>query len=181
MRRLAVACLLISLACSQAAIAEPAAAPDVARMAAADRLLDAIHYDDLTNRTVEAIIAEAQKSFPQQMEERLKEPLPADLRDKLFAVIANSIRRATTQNRANIRRGTAMIYASRFTTAEIERLIEIQRDPVMAKMQVEMPQIMAESAALGRAAVQAEMPQMAKDIEQVVKDYFAANGGSPPS
>ena len=69
--------------------------------------------------------------------------------------------------------------ASRFTIAEIEHLIELQKDPVMAKMQAEMPGIATESTALGRAAVSREMPRMAERIQQVVKDYYAAHGDSP--
>jgi len=179
MRRLAGLCLLVSIFCAQAAAAAPVAAPDAARMAAAEKLLDKMHYDQLTDRTVEAMIADAQKAFPAQLEARMGQALPAELKDKLFAVIAASLRRAMTQNRGNMRRGTVMIYASRFTAPELAHMIQLQDDPVMVKMQAELPQIMAESAALGSAAVQSEMPRMAKDIEQIVKEYLAANGDKP--
>ena len=154
-------------------------APDPAALAAADRLLDAMHYDSLIDRTIEALVAEAQKTFPQQMEQRLGQPLPKELKDQLFAVIAASMRNSMSANRAEMRRGTALIYASRFSIAEIEHLIELQKDPVMAKMQAEMPGIATESTALGRAAVSREMPHMAERIQQVVKDYYAAHGDSP--
>lgn len=179
MSRLLLALRLAVIVSAAAPAAAAPAAPDAARMAAAGRLLDALHYDELTDRTVEAMIAEAQKTFPKQVEERIGQPLPIDLRDKLFAAIAGSIRHAMSENRANLRRGTAMIYASRFTEPEIEHLIAIQKDPVMVKMQAEVPQIMTESAALGSAAVQSELPRMTRAIEQIVKDYYAAGRGKP--
>jgi hypothetical protein len=154
-------------------------APDAAQLAAADRLLDAMHYDSLIDRTIEALVAEAQKTFPQQLEQRLSQPLPKELKDQLFTVIASSMRNSMSANRAEMRRGTALIYASRFSVPELEHLIALQKDPVMAKMQAEMPGIAAESTALGRAAVDRELPRMAERIQQVVKDYFAAHGGSP--
>jgi hypothetical protein len=179
MRRLAAFCLFVSIGCAQAVAAAPTGAPDPTRIAAAEKLLDKMHFDQLTDRTVEAMIADAQKAFPAQLEARMGQALPAVLKDKLFAVIAASLRRGMTLNRANMRRGTVMIYASRFTAPELAHMIELQNDPVMVKMQAELPQIMAESAALGSAAMQSEMPRMAKDIEQIVKDYFAANGDKP--
>jgi hypothetical protein len=160
------------------AIAAPSG-PDPARMAAADRLLDAMHYDSLIERTTSAYIAEAEKTFPAQLEQKIGQPLPAELKDKLFAVIASTIRKGIEDNRAALRRGTAMIYASRFTAAEIEHLIKLQGDPEMIKMQQEMPQIMTESIALGHAAMEREMPGLASSIEQVVKDYYAEQKAGP--
>ena len=179
MSKLVLRAGLAALLCFAAPALAAPAAPDVARTEAAEKLLDAMNYDRLVDRTIDAMIADAEKNFPAQMEARVGQPLPVDLKDKLFAVIAKSIRRAMADNRANIRRGTAMIYTSRFTAAEIEHLVELQKDPVMVKMQAELPQIMAESAALGRAAVEGEMPRMQTDLEQVVKDYFAANSDKP--
>jgi hypothetical protein len=171
-------CMTAPVLAAQAA-APAQSAPDPARLAAADRLLDAMHYDSLIDRTTSAYIAEAEKTFPGQLEQKLGKPLPADLKDQLFAVIASSIRHAMTDNRAQLRRGTAMIYASRFTPAEIDHLIVLQGDPVMIKMQQELPQIMTESVALGEAAMQREMPKLATSIEQVVKDYYASEKARP--
>jgi hypothetical protein len=171
-----VSALALSLAAP--AMAAPSA-PDPARMAAADKLLDAMHYDSLIERTSSAYIAEAKKTFPAQLEQRLGQQLPKELKDKLFAVIAQTIRKSVDENRVELRRGTAMIYASRFTTAEIEHLTRLQSDPVMVKMQQEMPQIVTESAALGQAALQRELPGLTSSIEQVVKDYYAEQKASP--
>jgi hypothetical protein len=178
MSRLAKLVAVVALCAATPAIAAPSG-PDPARMAAADRLLDAMHYDSLIERTTSAYIAEAEKTFPAQLEQKIGQPIPAELKDKLFAVIVSTIRKSIDENRAELRRGTAMIYASRFTTAEIERLIQLQSDPVMIKMQQELPQIMTESVALGRAAMQRELPGLASSIEQVVKDYYAEQKASP--
>ena len=177
-RNVLAACSALLIGLASPALAAPQA-PDAARVAAAGRLLDTIHYDSLIDRTIEAYVADAQKTFPQRLEAQLKTELPQDLKDKLFAVIAASIRRAMSQNRGDLRRGTALIYATRFTTPEIEHLIQLQSDPVMVKMLAEMPQIATEGAALGQAAVQRELPSLTKEIEQVVKAYYGAADQKP--
>ena len=165
--------------CAAPLLAAPAPpTTDPARFAAAQRLLDAMHYDSLIDRTINAYVADAQKRFPAEIEDRVG-PLPAELKDKLFAVIAASIRHAMNDNRAELRRGTALIYASRFTAAEIDHLTQLQSDPVMVKRQAELPAIMTESAELGHAAVQREMPILARQIEQVVKEYRSEGSGHP--
>lgn len=154
-------------------------APDAARIAAAEKLLDAMHFNEMSDRTIEATIAESQKTFPQRLEQQLKQPLPAELRDKLFAIIASSIRRSMAENRVQIRRGVALMYASRFTAAELKHVTDIQKDPVMVKMQQAMPQIAAESIALATAAMAGEVPRMTQEIEAAVKEYFATKGAKP--
>jgi hypothetical protein len=145
---------------------------DPARMAAAERLLVSMDYDKLMDRTMDALISDAQKSLPQQLEAALKQPLPADLNDKLLALIISSMRRAMAGSRAEMRKGSALIYASRFTAPEIDHLIELQKDPVMVKMLAQLPQITTEGAAMGQAAMEREMPRLKKEIEAMVTDYF---------
>jgi hypothetical protein len=154
-------------------------APDAAQLAAAERLLQALHYDKIVDRTTDALVADAQKSFPDQLEQRLGKAVPKELKDKLFAAIASSMRGAMSNNRVEMRRGAALIYASRFTAAELDHLAELQKDPVLVKMQAELPGIAAESTALGRAAVERELPRMTANIEQAVKDYYASHGDDP--
>jgi hypothetical protein len=167
--------LVAALSLSAPLVAAPPA-PDAARMAAAARLLEAIHYDSLVDRTMDALIADQQKTFPQRLEAEIGSPLPDDLKAQIFDVIAQSIRSAMTVNRAEMRRGVALMYASRFTAPEIEHLIQLQTDPVMLKMQAEMPGIMTESAALGQAAIQREMPNMTKKLEALIKNYYGKDG-----
>ena len=176
MRRLTV-CLFVAAGLMGAAPATAAPAkPDKASVAAAEKLLDAIHYDQLLNRTIDALVAEQQKTFPQRLEEEVGQPIPDDLKAQIFDVIAKSMRGAITSSRPELRRGLALIYASRFTEAEMEHLIQVQTDPVMVKLQSQLPGIMVEASALGEAAVQREMPHMTKEIERVVKEYAAKDG-----
>ena len=150
-------------------------------MAAAERLVDAINYDSLMDRTVAAMIADQQKSFPQRLEAQVGKPLPDDLKAGIFELIATSIRTAMSESRADMRRGTALIYASRFTATELDHLAAMQRDPVMIKMQSQLPQIAAESAALGRAAVEREQPRMLEAIKKYFERYEREKGWSPGS
>ena len=76
------------------------------------------------------------------------------------------------ENMPNLRKGTALIYASRFSAVEIEQLTVLQRDPLMVKMQREMPQIMAETIALSQAMVRREMPRLVEEIKAIVEDHI---------
>lgn len=155
------------------------AAPDAARIAAAGRLLDAMQYEQTMDRTVDALIAEQKRVFPQMIERRIGSAAPPELTAKVQQAIETHVRVAFARNRAKNREGTALIYASHFSAAELDRLAKIQAEPVMAKMRVEMPQITAESMSLGLAGVQSEEAELRKDIEQIVRDYMETHGKSP--
>ena len=175
--------ILICLGVAALGFAVPvqAATPDPQRVAAATRLLDAMHYEDLLDRTVSAMIADQQKSFPERLEAEVGEPLPDDLKAQVFDVIASSIRKAMRDSHDELRRGAALIYASHFTTAELDHLTRIQADPMMVKLQAELPQLSAEAAALGRAAVIREQPDMIEAIKKLFENYKGAHGSKPTS
>ena len=156
--------------------ATPQTPPDPDRIAAAERLLAALNYDALIDRMTEAMIAESEKSMPDQlarMAEALgKDPPPPELLAKVQSRVSKAFRDTMRENRSELRRGTALIYASRFTAAEIDHIAELQKDPVMIKMQAELPAISAEGTALGRAAFTQKMPEVMKDIEALVEEYY---------
>lgn len=177
--RIAVA--LVS-ALALAAMAPPGSAgPDKGRIAAAGRLLDAMHFEETMDRTVDALIAEQKRAFPQQLERILGTAPPAELVAKVQQAVETHIRVAFARNRAKNREGTALIYAKHFTAAELDRLARFQSDPVMAKMRAELPTITAESMALAMAGVQSSEGEMRRDIEKIVKDYLESRGKPPSS
>ena len=178
--------LLAALAASplSAAPAAPPQAPasprlDPAAVAAANRLLDAMNYDQLVDRTMNAMIAEAERTIPQKLEAASGTAIPDDLKAKLTTVISDFMHRLATANRAEMREGTALIYARHFTASEIDHMIELQHDPVMLKMQAELPQIMAESLALSQASLDRETPRMMEQLKSVIEEYERNKGGKP--
>jgi hypothetical protein len=89
------------------------------------------------------------------------------------------MRRSASANRADVRKGVLLIYARHFTVAEIDHMVEMMRDPVMVKMQAQMPQIMVESMALGQASMNREMPRMMEELKAVIEDYVRNKGQKP--
>jgi hypothetical protein len=167
-------------------VAPPAAAaapttPDAAGVAAADRLLEAMHYDSLLDRTLDAIVAEAQRSIGEQLNKGLDKPLPPDLVAKLQGIAASHMRNAVTEHRADLKRGTALIYARHFTTDELAKLAAIQSEPVMVKMQAETPQIAAETMALSRGVIESAREGVEEEVKAAVLDYLNQNDTKPSS
>ena len=179
MRRLLIFCLFAAVV-AQPALAKPAAAPEPARIAAAEKLLAAMHYDSLIDRSIDLMIVEQRKAMPAQLRLWFKEqPLPDDLVAKMQAISEAHMRKTFSDNRAELKHGTVLIYAAHFTAAELNRLAKLQSDPVMAKMQAEMPQITADSLALGQAAALKDMPVLIAELKALVQDYVAGKSGKP--
>jgi hypothetical protein len=157
--------------------APPAAtAVDPAALAAAERLMDAMNYDKLMDQMMDAMVAQAKKSIPAQMDKMAQQTgksLPADFREKLTNLVMDSLFRITKENKGILRREMAKVYARHFTVAEIDRMAEIQKDPVMVKMLAKMPEIAAESVAISQTMMADEMPRMLEDVKKMVADYLA--------
>jgi hypothetical protein len=169
----------VALLASASAVA--AAADTDARMAAAERLLQAMKYDSQIDRTVNAIIVEVERSIDSELNKKLDEPLPQDVLTKIKSIADAHMRRSFTEHRTELRRGTALIYARHFTVAELERLAALQSEPVISKMQAEIPQIMAETMVLSQAMMADGQEQLQKDVRTVVEDYLRTKGQSPAS
>jgi len=159
--------------------AQPAA-PDAARVAAAQKLLDAMHYDNLLDRTLDAVVVETQRSIAENLNKGFEEPIPADLLAKIQGIAEIHLRRAIGGHRAELKRGTALIYAKHFTTDELARLAVMQSDPVMARMQAEMPEITAESLALSNGIVDSAKAGLEDELKAAVLDYVKSKGKTPP-
>jgi hypothetical protein len=192
MRRSLPILFAAATAISSSALGAPAAAPpapasqpqavvDPAALAAANRLLDAMKYDQLIDRMMDAMIADAERNIPTRLETMAKTSLPEDLKAKLTTIISNDMRKLQTVNRPQMRQGTALIYARHFTAAEIDHMIVLMGDPVMVKMQAEIPQIMTEAIALNQANVEREMPAMLDQLKTVIENYFSKKSEKPSS
>lgn len=179
MRRTLLAGACAALFWAASVQAAPAAPPsDAARVAAAERLLDAMHFDTQIDRTMDAVITEVQKNIETSLTAKLDEPAP-ELIKELREIAADHMRTTMRSHLANLRRGTALIYARHFTVAELERLTTLQSDPALVKMQSELPQIAAESMALSRAVAESGQADLQARIKDAVERYVAAKGGKP--
>jgi hypothetical protein len=78
-----------------------------------------------------------------------------------------------------MRQGTALIYVRHFSATEIDHMIELQHDPVLVKMQAELPQIMTESMALSQASLDQETPRMMEQLKAVIEGYERNKGEKP--
>jgi hypothetical protein len=137
-----------------------------------------MNYDKLMDQMMDAMVAQFRQSMPAQIDkisEKMERKLPDDLKQRLVEIAIASMERSIRDNKATFRRETALIYARHFTVAEIERLAEIQKDPVMVKMLAEMPAIMAESMAMTQTAMADEMPQMLDAVKKMVAEYLEAH------
>jgi hypothetical protein len=149
-----------------------------AQLAAAERVLDAMNYDALTNKTVEALAAEAHGQIMAQFEGNPDVPVSRSKIDRLSSTVVQFMRSAFATHKARIRRGTALIYARHFSVEELDRLAVLQRDPVMRKFQSELPQISAELMALSNAIMSAEQPKLRAAIQEILQEDEGASNSA---
>lgn len=178
--------LLASIACFAAIPAaahaqNPVAPADPKALAAAEHLLDAMNYDRLVDQTMNAMIADAQKTLPARLEEGSKFPLPSELKAKVSEAIVMWVRNSITANRADMRRATVLLYARYFTAPELDHMAELQRDPVFVKMREKMPEIMTETVRLSQAAIFRDMPKLKERLQSIIGEWARSNGEKPAS
>jgi hypothetical protein len=181
MSRFHLAVLAGAVLCLAAPAAAAADAADPARMAAAEKLLQAMHYDSLIDRTIETVVAEVQHSIARDINTGLDQPLPPEIVGKINQLAETHMRQVFAAHRADLRHGTLLIYARHFTTPELERLVVLQSDPVMMKMQSELPQIAAETMALSMGLMADGDKEFRAEVKSVVEDYLKTKASSPTS
>lgn len=163
--------VLLLMAAPLGANAQTTVMPSQERIAAAERLLDAMHYDALQQRLIATLVAEAEKNIPERMQAGMDAPLPDELKARLAKTVSEAMRRNLAANRSETRRAAVLIYAHHFTAAELARLAELQKEPVLVKMQAEMPSIMAKTMAVSNAQMQRDMPQLIEELKAVIAEY----------
>jgi hypothetical protein len=152
--------------------------PDPARLAAAEKLMDAMHYDSQIDRTLEAVIVEVENQVGASLSANLSDPAP-ELVAKIKDITGSQMRDTFRVHHDELKRGTALIYAKHFTAAELERLAKLQSDPVLVKMQTEMPQIATESMALSQAMATSGSATLQARIKAAVEEYYRSKGEKP--
>jgi hypothetical protein len=121
-RRLLAGVVAVAAACIAAPAPAATVGPDAARLAAAQKLLDSMHYDKLIDRTLDAVVVETRRSIEANLNQELGGDLPSDLAAKILGIAESHMRRAIVDHRVDLKRGTALIYARHFTAEELGRL-----------------------------------------------------------
>lgn len=173
----------VALLLSTPALAEDPARPaiDPSRIAAAEALLDAMHYDRQIERTIDAIIVEVDRSIDKDLSADLSEKLPPDLVARIKGIAHTHMHGLFKEHGAELKRGTALIYASHFTVPELNHLAELQSDPVLVKMQDQLPKIAADNMALTQAVISQESDKVREEVIAAVQDYLQKKGSKPTS
>ena len=149
----------------------PAAADPVqpARLEAAERLLVAVDFDVMMDKVLQQLADQMKKTLPAQINAKLDTPLPDELMQQIVAITEAHMRESFAQNGKDLRRGTALIYASHFTQPELDRLVELQSDPVMKKFQARTPELMAQALTLGQGLAERHRPKLESAIKAAVE------------
>ena len=151
------------------------------RVEAAERLLDAVGHDSQMDAVLEMLIGQMQKTLPAQINARLDKPLPDELMQRLLKITDAHVRKSFGESRSDLKHATALIYASQFSAAELDRLVELQSDPVMKKFQEKAPELVAQSMALGQGLSERDRPALESAIKAAIEDYFRSRGEVAPT
>jgi hypothetical protein len=172
---------------AQPLMAEPAAAPsaqsqkvDPAALAAADRMLTAMGYDRMMQRTCDAMVGQMGPMFRKAIEEKTGERVDDALIKKLTDIESDFLRQILRDS-PDLRRAIALIYAKEFTAAELDHLVKLYGDPVMRKWTEIAPDMTAQMFPLIHGIAESHRGEIEEKIKTVVADYYAAKKETPDS
>lgn len=149
-------------------------------LAAANRMLAAMGYNQMMQRSCDAMVAQMGPMFRKAIEEKTSEPVDQALIDKLTGIEAQFLH-ATITDSPDLRRAIAMLYASRFTAAELNHLADLYRDPVMRKWTEVSPDMTAQMFPLIHDVVDAHKDELEQKIMSAVTDYYDEKKDVPKS
>ena len=159
--------------------AEPAAAPapSPATVAAADRLLVAMDYENMMSQMTESMIAQMGPATKKAIEAEIGKTLDDELVRRITEVQARFLRSSLTKD-PNMRRAIALLYARHFTAPELDRLADLYQEPVMKKWTQVAPALMADMMPLITDMNLARRGDLVEEIKTVVEDYLQEMGES---
>jgi hypothetical protein len=151
---------------------------EAARIAAAERVLEAMDYDAITEKTIDALAIEGHRQLMGQLQSNPNLSLSRSKMNRLSSTVVEFMRSTMAAHKPNLKRGTALIYARHFSVEELDRLAVLQRDPLMRKFQSELPQISAELMAMNNAMITAEQPKLRAAIQQILQEKEESSSSS---
>jgi hypothetical protein len=165
MKKIVVA-LLASVALAQGAFAADAApAPAPANAAAVRELMDAMNYRTMWKASMDQM----SKTMPNMMRGQMEAAIKADTSllkmeaelPKMAAVLGNVFNDPGLMDDMEVE--MIALYSRHFTVDELKQIAAYYRTPVGTKSMQLMPQVMAESMAIGQRVT---MPRIQKAMEQ---------------
>lgn len=153
---------------------------DPQALAAADRLLTAMGYERMMQRTVDEMVVNMAPVLKKSLETRTARKVDDELVRRLMAIQADFLR-TTLINSADMRRAVATIYASRFTTAELDHLSALYKDPIMRKWADVAPSAAAQMMPLVQSVMESRRDELEQRVKAAVVNYYAEQGKGPTS
>jgi len=153
---------------------------DPATLKAADRMLTAMGYDRMMQRTSDAMVAQMGPMFRKVIEDKTGEAPDDALINRLTAIESDFLR-GTIVNSPELRRAIATLYASKFSAAELYHLAGLYQDPVMHKWSEVSPDMTAQLVPLIHSVAETHSDELQQKIVTAITDYYAARKGASKS
>lgn len=151
--------------------------PDPAALAEARGLMHDLDFEAQMVRTAREA---GERTFATMMREipaRSGEQIPAELRERVRAVLMQNVARVIDEMRPTALEDAARIYARYFTADELREIRRVQTNPVMMKMQRLSPQLLAELMQIGIAASARHMPEVTAQVQRVIAQWRREHEG----
>lgn len=152
--------------------------PDPATVAEAMRYLDAGQFDANAMRVTELMMGASTAAMEDSLHKQFGENVPEELINQVKTALHDHAMQTMKANLVNIKRQTAVIYATEFTRAELVRLRELQLDPVAVKARELAPVMQPKLMMIGINAMRASQPELDARIKGIVRAYVEAHGGA---
>lgn len=146
-----------------------------ANLEAAQRYMDAIEYEEQVKSTMITTSPQFVKLGLDLAEKQYNAPLSEEFRDQLNQVISQIIEEVGDDFATATRLKAATLFAKTFTAPELDRLTEIQSDPVMKKFLQLSPKIVPELVNIGIIEMQSFQPLIENRTLEAVQKYFDNN------
>lgn len=148
---------------------------DEARLEAAQRYMDAINYENQVKETMATSAPQFIEVGLANAEQIYETKLPDDVRNEIKKAMLKVIDEIGDQFSTKTRLRAARTFAANFTAAELDRLTEIQSDPVMKKFLSKSPQISSELFNIGITEMQVFQPLIQQKVQEIVQAYLDEN------
>ncbi len=140
-------------------------------LAAAEKLLEAMDYDELMARVVDGMVVE-QRTQVRTMLEQSGEDISPELIEDVTEVMQRHSRNIIMDNLDELRTATAHIYAANMSAEDLERLAVLQADPVMKRFNAAMPAMMQDTLALTMGLMMEAQPAMQSELTEVIARHL---------
>ena len=150
--------------------------PDAATVAEAMHYLDIIGFEENSMRSAELAVGASFAALVDGLHKQFGDKVPQDLIEQLHTAIHDHAINTLRADMPELKRETAIVYASQFTGAELIRLGELQSDPVAVKARERAKVMQPELMMIGINAMRRSQPELDARIKQIIKDYIAAHG-----